>query len=278
MSTGVLDHGAAIRRPRRIVRWPARSNAVVAYSATVAMVGVAALVGFLITHLIAAPNVTLVFVLPVVIAATSFGFMPALAAAGLGVLAFDFFFTAPFYSFRIHSAADLWAALLLLVIAAIVSSVAADARRRALVSAREAERANALHDLAHLVVQAAPPAEVAQATAETLSRIFRAPAVVLIQQADALQPTATTNGADLAAADIEAARWTVDSQLASHADNYPFESSTFDFWPIRRQGSPDLVLGVRCGDADERPEHPARYVELAGAYLAASLTAPAHPR
>ena len=278
MSTGVLDHGRAIRRPGRIVRWRLRTNPAVAYVATVALVAAAALLAFIIENLIPAPNVTLLFVLPVVIAATSFGFAPALAAAGLGVLAFDFFFAPPLYSFRIHSASDIWAALLLLVIAAIVSSVAADARRRAVESARDAERATALHDLAHLVVQSAPAGEVAQATAEALARIFRSPAAVLIQRPDGLQPAATTSGASVSPADLEAARWTVDSQLPSHADNYPFESSTFDFWPIRRPGSPDLVLGVAPGDGDERPENPATYVELAGAYLAASLTAPAHRR
>jgi len=277
MSSGVLDHGRAIRPPRRFFRWRLRSTPA-AYAATVALVATAALIAFIIENLIPAPDVTLLFVLPVVIAATSFGFIPALAAAVLGVLAFDFFFTVPFYSLRIHSAADIWSALLLLVIAAIVSSVAADARRRAVASARDAERANALHDLAHLVVQAAPSDEVARATADTLSKIFRSPAAVLIQRADGLQPAATTSGAGLATADLEAARWAVDSQLPSHADNYPFESSTFDFWPIRRQGSPDLVLGVARGDGEEAPEAPATYVELAGAYLAASLTAPAHPR
>lgn len=278
MSVGILDHQRAIRRPQGLVRWRFRSHPAVAYVAVVAMVLAAALIAFVIENLIATPHVTLLFVLPVVIAATSFGFVPALTAAGLGVLAFDFFFTAPFYSFRIHSAADLWSALLLLAIAAIVSSVAADARRRAVESARDAERARALHDLAHMVVQAAPSGEVAQATAEALSRIFHSSAAVLIHRGDELQPAATTGGGTLAAADLQAARWTVDSQLPSHADNYPFEASRFDFWPIRRQGSPDLVLGVAPSDDDARPENPATYVELAGAYLAASLTAPAHPR
>ena len=71
-----------------------------------------------------------IFVLPVVIAATALGWGPSLLAVSTSVLAFDFFFTEPFYSFRIASPSDVWAAALLLVIAAIVSTIAAESRRR----------------------------------------------------------------------------------------------------------------------------------------------------
>ncbi|CAN7527424.1 DUF4118 domain-containing protein [Phenylobacterium sp. LjRoot219] len=279
MSGEALGFQSAPRLAPAALRKPKTSAGVLgAYAAALGLVAVASLIGFLVQHLIASPDVTLVFVLPVVIAATTFGFGPALAAAVSGVLAFDFFFTAPFFSFRIHSADDLWAAALLLVIAAIVSTLAAEARGRALEARREAGRAGALHDLAHLVVQSAPAAEVARSSAEALAKIFQAPAAVLIADGGMLKPAALTEGASLSPADLEAANWTLASQTPSHGDNYPFAASTFDFWPIRRDDSPDLVLGVRCGDTDARPEHPAKYVELAGAYLAASLTAPAHRR
>lgn len=275
MSGEALDFERAPRlAPASLRRPKAGSGVLVAYAAALGLVAIACLIGFLVQHLIATPDVTLVFVLPVVIAATAFGFGPSLAAALTGVLAFDFFFTEPFFSFRIHSAADLWAAALLLVIAAIVSTVAAEARGRALEARREAERAGVLHDLAHLVVQSAPPSKVVQSSAAALAQIFQAPAAVLIEEGGQLKQAAVSEGASLSPDDLEAANWTLVSQTPSYGENYPFATSTFDFWPIRRDGSPDLVLGVRCGDKDGRPEHPAKYVELAGAYLAASLMAP----
>ena len=280
MSGEALDFQPAPRLALGSLRQPKTGASVLLpYAASLGLVAIACLIGFLVQHLIASPDVTLIFVLPVVIAATTLGFRPSLAAAVAGVLAFDFFFTEPFFSFRIHSAADLWAAALLLVIAAIVSTVAAEARGQAREARREAARAGALHDLAHLVVQSAPAAEVAQASAETLAKIFQAPAAVLIEEAGKLKQAAVSEGASLSPADLEAANWTLASQTPAYGDNYPFATSIFDFWPIRREGSPDLVLGVRCGDKDGRPEQPAKYVELAGAYLAASLAAaPARPR
>src|SRR4029453_14661760 len=114
------------------------------YGATIAMVGVATLLAFVVDHVIAGPNLTLVFVLPVVVAATSFGWGPSLAAALLGALAFDFFFPQPHYSFQITRQSDIWAAALLLVTAAIVSAVAADGRRRAVEARQAADQAQAL--------------------------------------------------------------------------------------------------------------------------------------
>jgi two-component system sensor histidine kinase KdpD len=249
---------------------PAPSRAV-GYAAAMGMVGIAVLLAFVAGHVSPGLNVTLVFVLPVVVAGASFGFGPSLAAAIAGVLAFDFFFTRPYLSFSIASSSDIWAAGLLLVIGAIVSVVAADARRKAVEARREAERAAALHELAHLVAEGADAAEVARATATALARMFHAPAVVLREQAGGLETAAASPGASLSGVDLEAAAWSLAHRQTSHADAYPFDASTFDFWPIRRRGAPGLVLGVGSGGADARPPHPAQYVELAGAYLAASL-------
>lgn len=245
------------------------------YAAALGLVAGAVGLGFLVRYLAGAPNVTLVFVLPVVIAATRLGFGASLLAAVAGVLAFDFFFTVPYYSFRIHGAGDMWAAGLLLTIAAIVSTVAAEARRRAVNAQLAADRAEALHDVAHLVAQAAPREDILTGGARALHRIFRAPAVVMLQSEGRLTPAATAGGAAVEAVDIEAAQWSLQNDKPLRGENYPFETSRFDFWPIGLGDGGGLAIGVGCGsDRDSWPENPGRYVELVGAYLAASLNPP----
>jgi len=81
-------------------------------------------------------GLTLFFVLPVVISATSFGWWPSITATIAGVLAYDFFFTEPKFSLAIASPADICDAALLFVIAAIVSAVAAQGRQKALAARR----------------------------------------------------------------------------------------------------------------------------------------------
>lgn len=244
------------------------------YLLSLLMVGAATLLAFVVHTLIAAPNLTLIFVLPVVIAATAFGWGPSLVAALAGVLAFDFFFTVPYFSFRISSPSDIWAAALLLVIAAIVTTVAAESRRRAVEASRAAERAEALQALAHVVIEARPRAEVIQAAATALQQIFRAPAAIFLQEAGALRRAAAAGRPEITAADEDAARGALSDRLHTRAETYPNDQARFEFWPVASPSNCVCVIGVDFTRAEGgRPEKPERFVDVVAAYLAAALNA-----
>lgn len=238
-----------------------------AYGLTVGLVAVTAVLAFVVDHLMAAPNVTLVFVLPVVLAATYFGWRHAALAAVLGVATFDFFFTQPYYSFRIHDASDVWAAALLLVIATIVSAVSAQARGRAIEARVAADQADALRALAHRLVAGNGKPAILDEAATALSRIFAAPAVVLMERAGRLQVAATSAEAGLNDAAHEAAAGALQTRAHVRAETYPFDQSTFDFWPVVH-GDRRLVLGVDfTRSVRERPAQPERFVEIVAGYL-----------
>jgi len=242
------------------------------YLASAALVAVATLAAFLVDHLVAAPNLTLVFVLPVVIAATTFGWGPSLAAVALSVLSFDFFFTQPFNSFAIANASDLWAAALLLVTAAIVSALAAEARRRAVDARRAAAQARALQDLAHVVIQARPQPEVNQAAAKALHEIFAAPAVIFAATKGGVEPAATAGDADITSVDRDAAAGALSAHVHVRGEAYPYDQTEYDFWPLTAPSGGDYVLGVNFKRARlDRPQAPERFIEIVGAYVATAL-------
>ena len=251
---------------------PSRLPLYTQYAAALLLVAAATVLAFAVQRLIAAPNLTLIFVLPVVIAATSFGWGPSLAAAVAGVLSFDFFFTEPKLSFAIASPTDVWAAVVLFIIAALVSAVAAQSRRQALEAQLAAQQALALQALAHVVIDGRPPREVEQAAATALGRIFHAPAVVFAVVEGKLDIAAQAGGAVIATPEEEAARGAAESRVAMRAHAYPFEASRFDFWPLpTHEGA--YVLGVDFTKSrNERPEGPERFVEVVGAYLAAAVS------
>ena len=62
--------------------------------------------------MVAAPSLTLVYVLPVIVAANLFGWGPSLLAVVGGVAAYDFLFTVPYYSLSVTDPAEIWAAAL----------------------------------------------------------------------------------------------------------------------------------------------------------------------
>ena len=80
------------------------------YGLALVFVALATGLAFLVQHLISAPNVTLIYVLPVIISATLFGWGPSLLAVAVGVIAFDFFFTEPL---RLTNPSEIWVAVLI---------------------------------------------------------------------------------------------------------------------------------------------------------------------
>ena len=104
---------------------------VMRYLASFAMTAVATVVAVGVDSTVTIPNLSLVFVVPVIVAGVSLGLGPSLCSAILGALAFNFFLTEPRYSLAVDDAANIWAIGLLFVIGLIVSGVAFTSRQRA---------------------------------------------------------------------------------------------------------------------------------------------------
>jgi two-component system sensor histidine kinase KdpD len=218
------------------------------------------------------PNLSLIFVLPVVIAAVRFGWGPALAAAILGVLADNFFLIEPRYTLRVADPANVWALVLLLIVAGVVSALAAQSRRRAEQAWEAVDQSNALHAMARALVGARDRGAIARVCADALARIFRAPAVVFVQEGDVLRPAARSRGVTLTEADEEAARWVLASRLPTRGGFYPSDGCDYDLWPVQTPQRGRAVIGVRLvGREEGRPEAPERVVEIVGGYLAVAL-------
>jgi two-component system sensor histidine kinase KdpD len=249
-----------------------RTSPALGYGLSVLLVAAAGVVAFVVDHIVATPNLSLIFVLPVIVAALSFGWGPALISAMLSVAVDDFFFIEPRFTFRVASPSDVWALALLLLVAAIASTVGAQSRGRALAARRAALQAEALHGLAHAVIEAQPASALLKIAATALSRIFDAPAVVLAQKSDKLWPAAASGGATLSAADQEAAHWALANDKPTRGETYPFDQAEFDFWPVQTPANHRLVLGVKLeGVSGGRPRDPGRQVDLVAAYLSAAM-------
>lgn len=249
---------------------PARPSGLVGFAGALALVAAATLAALLVEHATPVPNLSLIFVVPVVIAAASFGWGPALAAVLAGVVAYNFFLIEPRQTLQVADAANLWALGLLLLIAAVVSVVAAQSRARAIKAWEAAEQAGALQALARALVGAVDRQSIATACAEALARLFRAPAAIYVERDDDLERAAVARGAPTAA-DDEAARWALASRLPTRGGAYPVDDSSFDFWPILSHQHRRAVIGVNFSEDEGRPEAPDRLVEIVGGYLAVAL-------
>jgi two-component system sensor histidine kinase KdpD len=263
-----MSRSAEIEDPGR----PAELPALARYAITLALVGAATLGAGAMEKVVKAPNVSLVFVLPVVIAAVSFGWGPALTAAVAGVAAYNFFFIEPRGAFDVSDPANFGALVLLLAVAGIVSAVAAQSRRRALAAWEAAERSLALEALAQSLVAASDPHQIAQASAEALARLFKAPAAVFLASEHEMAPPVLAGAAVLGPMDHEAASWALASGMSTRAGAYPLDPTDYDFWPVVTPHRQRAVIGVGLARHDEtRLGPPERLVETVGGYLSVAL-------
>ena len=152
----------------------------VRYLAAIAMTAAATVVAIGVDSKVNIPNLSLVFVVPVIVAGVSLGLGPSLCSAILGALAFNFFLTEPRYSLAVDDPANIWAIALLFVVGLIASSVAFTSHRRATEAALLRKQASILQGYSEDVMAAHNLDAIISITSEALAALFRVPAIVIL--------------------------------------------------------------------------------------------------
>lgn len=123
-------------------------------------------------------NVLLVLLLAVLVVASRSGLGPSLLACVLGVAAFNFFFTEPYYSFKMAHRADVTTLLFFIVMAVLTANLAMQMRHERRVAERTARHANNLYELSRRLVVAADRDTVFQAVVEHLAATLHGAAMI----------------------------------------------------------------------------------------------------
>ena len=224
----------ARRAPRELSRWLERSHPVLAVFTAVS----AAVIAAFAERWLGLRDLSMVFIVAVVLVAARTGMTAAVIAATLCFASYDFFFIEPRYTFYI-SARQGVATVVLFLVAALVAGRLASRLRAQVLGLRAANiHATALQTLSQSLAGAADLGEVVGAGTRALRRALGADA--LIELADAAPAGVELDGKDRAAADWArkhaqpAGRYT-DTMAASH----------WWFLPLRNAGGEAGVLGLR---------------------------------
>jgi hypothetical protein len=199
------------------------SNApvLIRYLIAFAMTAIATVVAVGLDSAVTIPNLSLVFVVPVLIAAVAFGLGPSLGSAVLGALAYNFFLTEPRFTLRVDDPANIWAIGLLFVIGAIASAVASTARRRADEATLARRQAALVQSYGRSLVTADGPEALFSRTADALEALFNVPVALMLISENAIDLTLSRGSIEPSPVDIEAARSTLTTGKAAVADVYP---------------------------------------------------------
>jgi K+-sensing histidine kinase KdpD len=116
---------------------------------TLALVWVATVALVVINYFVQLNFVPLIYMVPVVIAATQWGIVAGVLAAVAGTAAADFFFYPPLYSFWLSNPQDAVDLTLFLLVAVITSNLAARLKREAEKTKRRAKETSELYAFSH---------------------------------------------------------------------------------------------------------------------------------
>ena len=246
------------------------ASAVVRYLASFAMTAVATAVAVGVESKLTIPNLSLVFVVPVIIAGVSLGLGPSLCSAILGALAFNFFLTEPRYTLVIDDPANVWAMGLLFVVGLIVSGVAFTSHRRATEAALLRRQATVLQGYSRDLVAADNTKAIVSITSQALAALFQVPVVVMLVTEGTVVSLERVGDVEPQKAELEAAQSSLATGTVVHGGIYPDLVSRFDFWPVKTAEGQNAVIGLAF-DPDERPSAPDALVDIVGSVLALVL-------
>jgi K+-sensing histidine kinase KdpD len=246
------------------------ASLVVRYLASIAMTAVATAVAVGVDSKLTIPNLSLVFVVPVIIAGVSFGLGPSLCSAILGALAFNFFLTEPRYSLAVDDPANVWAIGLLVVVGLIVSGVAFTSHRRATEAALLRRQATVLQGYSRDLVAADNTKAIVSITSQALAALFQVPVVVMLVTEGTAVSLERVGDVEPQMAELEAARTSLATGTIVRGGIYPDLASRFDFWPVKTAEGQNAVIGLAF-DPDERPSAPDALVDIVGSFLALVL-------
>jgi two-component system sensor histidine kinase KdpD len=189
-------------------------------------------------------NIVMVFLLTVVLVGARWGRGPAVLAALLNVLAFDFFFVPPRFSFAVHDVQYLLTFAVMLAVGLITGQLTAGVRFQARVAGHREERARTLYEFARDLSGLLTTGQVIETAEAFMSRNLRASVSVLAPDAiDRLtSPTARgmRNPVELAAA-----QWAYDRAEPAGAGTDTLPASDFLFLPLKAPMRTRGVLAIR---------------------------------
>jgi K+-sensing histidine kinase KdpD len=175
--------------------------------ATLALVWLATVGLVVINYFVPFNLVTLIYMLPVVVAATQWGLGAGITAAIAGAAAADFFFYPPLYTFWIRDPQNVVDLALFLLIAVVTSNLAARLKNEAVALLRREKEITELHTFSQGLATCLNSRDLIFAVQDYLSNTLRHQAVLI----------ATDNGINAHAAVPEDVRRLADKLIATRA-------------------------------------------------------------
>ena len=234
--------------------------------------------GVLINDYVGLPNISLIFVVPVMVAAARHGLVPSLWVSGLSVLCFNFFFLPPLYQFTIADPANLLALVFLMFVAVAASALGTRTRAQTEAARREARTTAELYAFSRKIAGVIDLDDLLWIVVTHLARLMSAEIAILMPERSPSETgrlvlrAAFPPDSDFSEADLAAARWSWDAERPTGRGTDTLPGGRWLFMPIRTSRSSIGVIGVLSkGAGGELVSSARRLLEAVGNQAAVAI-------
>ncbi|AWB08333.1 two-component sensor histidine kinase (plasmid) [Azospirillum humicireducens] len=227
-------------RQRAFSWWP--------YVASTGYVAAALGAGHVLHRVLALNNLALVFLTAVLASAVTGGLAPSLYASVMSVLAFNYFFLPPLYTFTISDPENIVALLVFAVVSVIASNLTARVRAQAVTARLRAKTTEDLYQFSRKLAGVVTMDDLLWATAYQIAAMLKVHVVLLLPEAGSVAVRAGYPPEDVIEdADLAAAVWAWENNrpTGKGADTLP--GAKWLFLPMRTGRGVVGVVGIDTG-------------------------------
>jgi two-component system sensor histidine kinase KdpD len=218
------------------------------YAGAALLVAASTLAGLAIAPRWGHSAVDLLYLPAVLGAALLAGLGPALFAALASALAYNFFFTAPHFTFRIDDPNDLVTVVILFGVAVITSQLTASVRRQARIAEAHAARNATIAGVARRLLACASESEIADAITSDLAALFECNTALVAGRPEPRLLSSAPATFDLTPGDIAVAALVLDRDKRVGRGIDPAASTEWQFHPVRSGTGAIAALGLARDD------------------------------
>lgn len=238
--------------PVRSGRAPARGDwgAPADYAVSLALVAAVTLLGASLFSFGNITNIGLLYLLPVMVAATRYGVRAGVVTGLVSSLAYNFFFIPPTHTFTIQDPQNIITVLVLMGVALVSSQLAARVRAQAALAQRSAAQNSTLAGFARLLTGVSTQEDLGRMLCAEVARLLNVETMLLMPGPDGLEVRAS-HPVDYRLEMIEAAaaRWAFDNGQPAGRGSDTLTASEWMFNPIAAGERALAVFGVAHDEA-----------------------------
>lgn len=215
------------------------------------MVLIVSIFSVLIENVLDLTNIIMLYLLVVVIASMKFGFYPAVVTSVLSVLAFDFFFVPPHFTFNIADTQYLITFSTLIIVSIVISYLLVRTKEYAISAQKREMNTLALYSLSQGLAVTKSVEEVGEAIVENIEKAFNWEAAFIVPMFNTFELLVKTQDLFISDKEMAVAIWSFNNQTIAGFQTDTLRDALLRYIPLKTSRGVVGIMGVRPDRATE---------------------------